>query len=66
MKTIFEIVAEKDIKCEVCGEPTIALYGGGWDNDRIYCSDSECGAEYVFPTSTNVLEEGIDEQANTV
>lgn len=52
--TIFKELAKRQIKCEVCGSDTIALYGCGWDNDRIYCADSECGAEYEFPTSTSV------------
>jgi hypothetical protein len=49
---IFEELAERKIKCEICGSETIALYGGGWDNDRIYCMDRECGSEYEFPTTT--------------
>lgn len=49
---VFQEIAERNIKCELCGSPTIALYGGGWDNDRIYCTDRDCGAEYEFPTTT--------------
>ena len=49
---IFKQLAERGIKCEICGADTISLYGGGWDNDRIYCTDRECDAEYVFPTTT--------------
>ena len=52
--SLFEEIAQRKIKCEVCGSETIALYGGGWDNDRIFCSDNDCGAEYVFPTTTEV------------
>jgi hypothetical protein len=55
--SIFEEIAARRIKCEICGSDTIALYGQGWDNDRIYCSDvDECGAEYVFATSTEIEE----------
>ena len=52
--TIFEELAKRQIECELCGGETIALYGGGWDNDRIYCRDVNCGAEYVFPTTTTI------------
>lgn len=61
--TIFEELAKRQIKCEVCGGHTIALYGCGWDNDRIYCADSDCGAEYEFPTSTIVELEASHSQA---
>jgi hypothetical protein len=50
--SIFSELAKRHIKCEICGGETIALYGGGWDNDLIYCRDNECGAEYKFPTTT--------------
>ena len=53
--TIFEELANRHIKCEICDSETIALYGNGWDNDRIYCTDDDCGAEYVFPTTTEVM-----------
>lgn len=49
---LFEEISKREIKCEICGSDTIALYGGGWDNDRIYCTDKDCCAEYVFPTTT--------------
>lgn len=55
--SVFTELAERRIKCEICGADTISLYGGGWDNDRIYCSDIDCGAEYVFPTSTEARNE---------
>lgn len=54
MMNLFEEIVGKSIKCEICGCETVALYGDGWDNDRIYCTDNECGAEYVFPTTTLV------------
>lgn len=54
--TIFEQIANQNPYCEICGGEMIALYGGGWDNDRIYCKDDDCGAEYEFPTSTSVDE----------
>jgi hypothetical protein len=56
MNTFQRLVSE-DLKCEVCGSVTIPLYGCGWDNDRILCSDPECGAEYVFPTSTTLSDD---------
>ena len=54
--TIFKELAERNIKCEICGAETIALYGCGWENDIIYCSDRECSAEYVFPTSSEAYK----------
>lgn len=59
--TLFQQIAAQHIKCEICGADTIALYGGGWDNDRIYCSDRDCGAEYVFATSTEGKESYTNE-----
>lgn len=50
--SIFKELADRNIKCEICGAETIALHGCGWEKDIIYCSDRECGAEYVFPTSS--------------
>lgn len=52
---IFEQVASKNPKCDICGSGLIIMYGNGWDNDIMYCTDSECGAEYLFPTTTDVL-----------
>lgn len=52
--SIFSELAEKNIKCELCGSDTIALYGGGWDNDRIYCTDADCGGYYIFATTTSI------------
>ena len=52
--TLFEEIASRHIKCEICQGETISLYGCGWDNDRIYCTDDECGASYEFPTSTTL------------
>jgi hypothetical protein len=41
------------ILCDICNKPMIIMYGGGWDNDRLLCSDTEdCGVEIEFPTST--------------
>lgn len=51
--SIFREIAERNIKCEICGSETIAIYGGGWDYDLIYCRDKNCGAEYEFPTTTH-------------
>lgn len=53
----FQKMAKCNPRCDICGEPMVALYGGGFDNDRLFCSSREwrgdyCGAEIVFPTST--------------
>ena len=61
--TLFEQIEAKNIKCEICGGDTLPLYGGGWDNDRIYCPSVNCGAEYIFPTST--IQKGGDDEADT-
>ena len=53
---VFEQIAKQEPSCEICGGEMIALYGGGWENDIIYCKDADCGAEYKFPTSTIVDE----------
>ena len=55
--SLFEEIANRNIKCDLCGSETVALYGGGWDNDRIYCTDEDCYAEYEFPTSTITIVE---------
>lgn len=57
MLSIFEEIAKRHIKCEICQSATIALYGDGWDNDRIYCTSGDCGAEYEFPTTTITSDE---------
>jgi len=50
----FEKAIDVPIKCDICGADMHPMYGGGWENDRILCSDRECGAEIVYPTSTPV------------
>lgn len=51
---LFQEIAERNASCELCGAKTLALYGGGWDNDRIYCTNRDCGGEIVFATTTMV------------
>lgn len=51
-KPFFQRLVDEEIKCEICGSGIMAIYGCWWDNDRILCLDNDCGAEYVFPTST--------------
>ena len=49
----FQKMAQSPPKCDICGEPMVAFYGNGFDNDRMCCVDRHrCGAEIVFPTST--------------
>lgn len=59
--TLFQELAARNLPCELCGSPTVALYGGGWDNDRIYCTNKDCGAEYEFPTTTVIDESEVSE-----
>lgn len=63
--TLFEEIAARNPPCEICGKSTIALYGGGWDNDLIYCSDTECGGEIVFSTSTEILPNTVSKRCET-
>jgi len=62
--TEFErMTKRKKIKCDVCGEPMLPVYGGGFDYDLMICTDvRSCGAEIVFPTSTVYESEADDEQ----
>lgn len=55
---LFErILRDNDpIICDICGKTMIAIHGGGWDNDIIYCPNKDCGAEIVFPTTTEYME----------
>ena len=38
--------------CDICGGRMACIHGGGWDNDCIFCTNKDCGAEIVYPTST--------------
>jgi hypothetical protein len=49
--------AQEKIKCDICGGVMLPLPGCGWDNDRMICTERDCRAEIVFPTSTEVEEE---------
>lgn len=51
-KTQFQKAIEAEIKCDLCGAPMLAMYGYGWDNDRMVCGNRDCGGEVVYPTST--------------
>jgi hypothetical protein len=48
----FEQLLDSDAKCKKCGKTNIFLHGGGWDYDRIYCSDRTCDTEREFTTTT--------------
>ena len=55
--TLFRKLARKPPPCDVCGGVMLAMWGGGWDNDRIVCADRlYCGAEIQFATSTPLPE----------
>lgn len=55
--TQFEIMSKKkEVRCDICGGLMLPMPGGGWDNDRMICTDRDCGAEIVFPTSTPAEE----------
>ena len=50
--------------CDICGGPMRCIYGGGFDNDCIYCPEKDCGAEVVYPTST-IFKYEIEKQKGT-
>lgn len=52
MNLFEKIIQDKDLKCDICGYSMIVVHGGGWENDLIYCSNTDCGAEIEFPTTT--------------
>ena len=58
--TQFEKATQSPIACDICGGIMQPMYGGGWDNDRFVCADRECGAEIVYPTSTEVSDDRRD------
>ena len=62
MKTQFEIMVQKTVPCDICGDFMYPMYGCGWDNDRMVCLNSDCGAEIEFPTSTEVYKDLDQEQ----
>ena len=61
-KTRFEIAIKRWQTCEICGGQCFAVYGAGWEYDRIRCAESKCRAETVFPTSTMYPGQEQDEQ----
>lgn len=55
MMTQFEkAIQQGPITCDICNGIMHPMHGGGWDNDRIVCADRDCGAEIIYPTSTEV------------
>lgn len=58
--TQFEIMKDKEVRCDICGGLMLPMWGGGWENDRMVCSDRECEAEIVFPTSTPIEDEEVE------
>jgi len=53
-ETQFEKIIKKVVKCDICGEIMHPMWGDGWDNDRLLCAAKDCGAEIVYPTSTEI------------
>jgi len=53
MNLFEKIIQNQKLKCDICGSVMLVMYGGGWDNDRLMCSEREsCGVEIEFPTTT--------------
>ena len=57
------VIRRKINRCDICGEVMHPMYGGGWDNDRLICADRDCGAEVVFPTSTEIEDKPSGKRA---
>lgn len=62
MNQFEKAIKDGSIDCDICEKPMIIIHGGGWDNDRIHCSDRDCGAEIQYPTSTEYKQ--IEENTN--
>lgn len=62
MNLFEKIITESNgtIKCDICGGDMHAVYGCGWDNDRLDCDDWKCGAEVIFSTSTMPKDIDVD------
>ncbi len=56
-------IRRKINRCDICGSVMHPMYGGGWDNDRLICGDRDCGAEVVFPTSTEIEDKPAAKRA---
>lgn len=55
-KTNFQLILESKPICGICGSEMLAMYGCGWDYDRVICSERDCGAEIMFETTTPLKE----------
>jgi hypothetical protein len=49
-------MSAKEIHCDICGELMLPLPGCGFDCDRIICTNADCFAEIVFPTTTDAFD----------
>lgn len=45
-----------EMLCDICGGVMYPVYGSGWDYDRFECTEKDCKAEIIYPTSTEMLE----------
>lgn len=64
--TQFDKIVNKEVMCDICEEVMLPIYGWGWYEDILACTNYECGAEIIFPTSTEApLESKVDTE-NTV
>ena len=52
MNQFEKAIQQESIPCDICESVMLPMHGGGWDNDRIVCSNRDCGAEIEYPTST--------------
>jgi len=58
---------EVQIKCDICGEIMLPVYGCGFDNDRIVCSDKACTnkIKLVKNLSKEDIKVAVDEKNNS-
>lgn len=54
MNQFEKAIKKGPVKCDICGGTMHAMYGAGFDNDRIVCAERDCQAEIEYPTSTEV------------
>lgn len=53
-QTIFQKLITQQNPCDKCGSPMKPIYGDRQDYDRLVCENQKnCGAEIIFPTSTD-------------
>ena len=55
-----KVVQDEPLTCDVCGGLMLAMWGHGFDYDRVVCTTRDCGAEIQYPTSTEIPAGGAE------